>query len=157
MPFLHHYTPEVELSHVRGGCYYCEVCCVYVCVCLYLLVCFVDVWLCAGVRVVCFLWSAFVVWLCVCVVCVRGGVRCGCVRVGLCALWVCLGGVHFGCRWYVHMCVVCDVCYNRDVKGWKVYRASAIRVPHFWLPFKKKMAIFLSLVCTSDSSWSALC
>ena len=111
MPFLHHYTPEVELSHVRGGCYYCEVCCVYVCVCLYLLVCFVDVWLCAGVRVVCFLWSAFVVWLCVCVVCVRGGVRCGCVRVGL---GVC-GGVCILdvdgmciCVWYV-MCATIEM------------------------------------------------
>ena len=37
------------------------------------------------------------------------------------------------------MCVVCDVCYNRDVKGWhKVYRASAIGVPHFLAPLQKE-------------------
>jgi len=86
-----------------------------------------------------FVWSAFVCG--VRVVCVRGGVHCGCVHVGLCALWVGVGGVcvHFRCGWYVHVCVVCDVCYNRDVKGWhKVYRASAIGVPHFLAPLQEK-------------------
>ena len=63
--------------------------CVCVCVCMYVfvLVCFVNVCVvCWCENSMLFVWSAFV--------CVWGGVRCGCVRVGLCALWVGVGRLY---------------------------------------------------------------